>query len=638
MAKIPWMVRLGLRDFNRGTLVAAGAEVDLKDSSAIQSVLNRRQQWQKQAFDALDACGELSYGTYFLAGLIGRLTLFVAEQPEFKDSEPAATTNKEAISVLERLGTKVERSEIQRDLTTQILVPGECYLVGRKEPDGDEVWEVRSIEEIQASGAAVTLRNAPNDEKPIVLNPDTDTWIRIWHRSPRYASQATSHVRPILDAIDELIWWDAAARARAKNRLADAGAWGIPNDIEAPEEKDDDPKLSGAQRFAKRFFQSMLNTISNPGSSSAAVPLVFTYPANDLRKSGMEYIPMKRTSDDLLEKRTDRALKRIAQGMNLPVEVLFGMGRAAHWTGGEIEQSVFREHVAPLAELIVNALTVAYLRPILREMGVDNPEKYLIWYDASQLIARPDMSQAADKGAELLMIGPPAWRRTRGFSESDKPTPEEEKRMLEILTITRGRTGPVNPTGVSQTPPPDNPNAQPTKPAAPSEHPPKEQPAVTNKTKGQPVLASVTNGHTDVLLAQLQILGDEKIRRALEKAGNKLRTRANKNERYKTTIKGAATEKVASLLGRDAVVKLGCDDLFDGSFDTVPAQFVALCRRVPELSKLDLSVLNQAGRVFTQSLLIAASEALYKPPTYADYILPQEKIESAMKVVASAAA
>lgn len=599
-------------------ITAAAQKVDLRDEDAIKAVLKRREKWQSQAFDAYEACGELTYAVDFLAALMSRLTLYPAKAPKDKENDPVAVRSKDpdetdavqsdepvdpnaekVIATFERLGNPDHRANLQRDLSVHLLVPGESWLIGLQKgtnrPNETEVWQAASINEIELKTNSATLKEWGKDGKDLTLVSGSDTWLRIWRPHARYHNKAFSHVKPILDAIDELLWWDAAARARAKSRISDSGLLMIPSNMELPAEKEEEVKLSGTRRLIKRIYDTMVRAISSPGSADAAVPILLTYPANDRGKSGVEYIALNRPQDDLLEKRTDRCLRRIAQGLNVPVEIIFGLGQATHWGGGQIEQSVFREHIEPLALLLVQALTTAFLHPTLKAENVENFEDYIIWYDESNLIVYPQREQAADHGVELGAIGMAAWRRYRGFSESDKPSEEEKLETLAFLQARRGRA--YTPTAQEELPKPGQPGADtnqpPIQPPAPGERAPLPRQPIAARGKGQPIAASA-NGHPNGngtslgrrlaeidadLFTRLQTTCDAAMYRALERAGTQLRTKARKNPTYRNMLRNVASEDVAQTLGREVVIKLGTDDLFTDAFASIPAQFRRACDR-----------------------------------------------------------
>lgn len=591
------------RRSNSPVLLASGEMVNLKSQDAINAVLRLRENWQAQAWDAFDMCGELHNACSELSNLMSRLVLFAAEQPEDKDARPVRSTDPLAMETVERLGSVVDVGQLLYDLSLLLVLIGEAQLVGiQPGPHNDleiETWLVYSKDELIATdffnddGKPIhTVKIEDFSEgRPLVLRPDLgDTWIRIWRSHPRRRQHADSHVRALLNSIDELMWWDHAASAVAKSRLITAGAIGVPSNLELAAESGEDAQLSGAQRFVKRFFNMSVKTIQNPGAASAAIPIFYTYPWNETGKSGLDVTTFDRPQDTLLEQRTDRALRRIAQGFPLPVETFFGLGKASPFGSREISESKFRENVEPFASFLFAALTKAWYRPILRKEGSPNADKAILWYDSSNLIVHPDMTQGADKGAEYGFVSPTAWRRTRGFSERDQPSEAERQQMLEWLQATRGKSGLGANGETPQTPPAPGAPQEPTAPTTHGKHAPVEKVGTPARGKGQPVAASVSMNGAHLnnlgrrlaeidadLLSRVQVMTDSAMRREQERAGNKLKNRAAKNQRLKQSIRGVGAEDIASTLGRETVIALGMNDLFTDSFDNVPALFSQWC-------------------------------------------------------------
>jgi hypothetical protein len=94
--------------------------------------------------------------------------------------------------------------------------------------------------------------------------------------------------------------------------------------------------------------------------------------------------------------------------------------------------------------MICHALTKGYLVPMLRaesnERGEDllrgpNGGRIIMWYDPSEIVQRPDKSAAADEAYDRMEINGVAYRREKGFSESDAPTDEDLEEMAEKLRL-----------------------------------------------------------------------------------------------------------------------------------------------------------------------------------------------------------
>jgi hypothetical protein len=113
-----------------------------------------------------------------------------------------------------------------------------------------------------------------------------------------------------------------------------------------------------------------------------------------------------------------------------------------YYTGNSawlIDEQGVKIHVAPAVELICDALTTGYLTPRLLAQDED-PDEWIVWYDASSLILRPDRSQDATDTYDRLELTGEALRREHGFDESDKPSDDE----LRDLILKKASLQPVN--------------------------------------------------------------------------------------------------------------------------------------------------------------------------------------------------
>lgn len=606
-------------------ITAAAQRVDLGNRRAVKNILNYRQKWQEQAIDDTRAIGELQYGVSILAALASRIIIFAAHNPDQLDSRPvqlkgANDEEKFVMATVDRLGTSLARSDLQHDLAYNLLVTGEAYLICFGERGNiPERWEIRSIKEVDRSGDTVKTYDTLTEET-IDLVPSRDTFIRIWRPDPFEHKHAISHLRAVLGAAEELLWWDAAAQAIAKNRLALSGMIGVPQSFDVRATTEEEAKMSGSERFIAQFLRSVIQAIQNPTDASAAVPVLYSYADNEQKKSGLDVHEFDRPQDALLESRTDRAITRIENGINLPAGVISGLGHATHWGAGQIEESTFRDHVEPLVLLMVSALSRAFLFPILSDdqSPVKDPLNYFVWYDASALIIHQDKSANALRALELGGISWTALRRELGLPESDAPTDEERAKILEWLSSVRGgqKQGAVpNPTQVA--PVPEDPSAPPAK-TAPGKRASEKEHAGPMNGKGQaPVSASVTDIHT----VQLQMLCDERCRRALEIAGNRLRNRASKVPTYKAAVRNVPAMEVASTLGREAVIKLGINDLFDDAFLDLHSRIV----QILPTDFMAFDTIRPINELVTE-LRTFCAEALFKPPTQR-FLVPNSLID-----------
>jgi hypothetical protein len=145
-----------------------------------------------------------------------------------------------------------------------------------------------------------------------------------------------------------------------------------------------------------------------------------------------------RFGDFLDEKLLDQraaAIKRLATNLDIPADVLLGLGDMNHWSAWNVEESGIKIHIAPTAELISFSLTTGYLRPMLKAQDKPltgpNGRPIVVWYDPSEITVRPDRSQSTVAAYDRFEVPGRVLRREAGLSEeADAPTPEELQEMI----------------------------------------------------------------------------------------------------------------------------------------------------------------------------------------------------------------
>ena len=623
-------------------LVAAATKLPIGDKAAA-AVVKRRLEWQRETWDAYDAVGEVKYGSGYQGNAMSRLNLYVGVKPDNPEEDPPAITDQRhddqpdgqpdppelvdaetyrvCLDTLDRLaGGTGGHGELLRELAINIAVAGECYLYGRDEPISEpkrgepeelvatrEVWDVRSIDEVIA-GTDDTIRVVDKPDAKVgegdVVGDDAYL-IRVWQRHARYGSLPDSMLRGVLGATEELLLMEQAARASARSRL-NAGMLLVPDELEFVNQR---PKGDGSDAaqddpFLTDLMDAMVTPVQDEGDASAVVPMVVKGAAEYL--SELRHVDFTRQLDSVVLERQDAALKRIAQGMNLPVEVITGVGDVNHWTAWQIDEQTWKAHVEPLAIMLVNALTEGFLLPFLEAAGVERPERFVVWYDPSRLIARPNLAQAANEAHDRKVISDDAYRRARGFADEDAPSFDpsvadaiamvktdpglmRDPGLPALITALREARGGEGETTTAVEVDPDPPAEE---PGDPQDDPVPDQPdgpgdtepTITAAGVGEPrVPADLGRRLRDIdrdLRNRIEAAADGQMRRALEKAGASLRSKARKQRAAADALNGVDNGKVAATLGPALVQSLGVDELelLEGAFAPLGDRFVRWCK------------------------------------------------------------
>ena len=446
-------------------LTAAAAQVNLNDKGEAEQFKSRRQSasssWQTEAWEYYDAIGEVKYAFNLVASVVSRIRLYAAAvQNPAEAPAPILSVDKvderlaaAAQRALERLDSAFGgQAGLLKDAALNLQVTGECYLVQMPERLGSglpESWDIRSVDELQVDSKGNYVINQSRDvgngnsmmssrnNKDIIKLPNSAFVGRIWRAHPRYTQESDSSLRGLLDLCAELLLLNRTFRATARSRL-NAGALYLPDGLSVAASPDPDypydedgnyneqynPEES-ADDFEDQLIDAMTTPIKDEDSASAVVPLIIRGPAELGDK--IKQFKFERSFDPALSERSDRVLERIMQGLDVPKDVVTGLANVKYSNALQIDEALYKAHIEPLMLLIVDALTVMYLRPYLIANGYpeEQVKNICVWYDPSLVATRNDRAADADSGFEKMAVSYDTWRRAHGFSESDAPDPTE---------------------------------------------------------------------------------------------------------------------------------------------------------------------------------------------------------------------
>jgi len=407
-----------------------------------------RRDWQGECYRHYAICGEARYAARFFGHAVSRAVLSSAV---IEGGVPVEQTEGKAADALDQLfNGKDGQTQILDSIGTHLTVAGECYLVGRQvhvenvvEPD--EVWEVISCVEMQVAGDTWQINYG--NGLPVVNLTKDDVVIRIWIPSPAQRLEADSPFRSLLPILGEIEWLTRYVFSQITSRLAGAGILFLPQGMTFPPPPPVDGKevetTNDADAFMRVLADAMLTPIQDPSSPAAQIPVVVTAPGEEIDKAKL--LTFWSELDNAAMALRGEAIHRFALGMDLPPEQVLGMSSNAgtgggtsngvsHWGAWAIEESTIKLHIEPMLDVIVNALTMGYLRPITEDPS-------LVVYDSSALRLRPDRSKEAFELYDRGLLSVEALLRENGFDAGDLPTPEQFKVWL-LVKIASGSSTP----------------------------------------------------------------------------------------------------------------------------------------------------------------------------------------------------
>lgn len=444
--------------------------------------LIQRREWQREGWDFYHAMGEFWYGVTWKSNAMSRVRLVAAklapggDEPEIlrddQPGDPGEETGDDAplaqprttlteqernvVRIVERFGGGIGgQSAIMKMLTIQLSVPGEGFVVGEQrqlDENGtlsEPEWSVKSSDEIRRR--EITAKNAtrpsllsrigpgvPRAASSYEVQIDENKWqplsgesivCRVWQPDPQFSWRPTSATLPALPILREIDLYNRRIIADLVSRLASNGILIMPDEatfVVNPEFKDaPDP-------FVAELIATASQAIKNPGSASAAIPIPIKVPAHLVDK--FIHLTFAAAFEQGILDARDRAIKRLATTLDMPEEVLLGVQNVNHWTAWQIDESGIKIHIAPTAEIIVHALTKGFLEPMLEATNTplvgEDGSRYVIWYDVSELTAKPDLGENADGAHADGSISDAAYRREKGFTEDDAPSLEQLKMQI----------------------------------------------------------------------------------------------------------------------------------------------------------------------------------------------------------------
>jgi len=570
------------------------------------SSISRSPSWQNDAWLYYDRIGELRFGVQWIANALSRVNLVAAmpalgpgDEPTPIDfDDPRATpVQKRAIEIVGAMANGATgQGQMLGSFGTHLTVAGIGWLVVEPDlddPDADELanWNVYSSEEVRQSQSheGLEIRIGESSWRPVHPN---GVVVKVWRRHPRANWQPDSPTRGVLTVLREIDMLSQHIHATAQSRLAGAGILAIPAEAVFPPGQGpqtsqsvdpDDENISPPQdMFVETLIDAMTTPLIDRGSAAAVVPLVIKVPGDLVDK--MKHITFSTPFDDKVLDLMEGAIKRLALGLDIPPEVLTGTGSMNHWGAWQVAEEAITMHIEPLSEVVVNALTIGFLRPALEAEGYD-PSEVMVWYDTTDLRTRPDRSRSAVEAYDRLELSGEAMLREMGLNVDEMPTPEEKR---ERLLISIARSAPtlapaiLDALGYTVALP---------QPTADDDRTVQDEPPNVPALDRLPDTLPASASH-QALAAACDII----VHRALERAGSRLRSAAGKR-----TPGGAAaidcTDPARLHLSLDATEHADLTALLDGAWSLVP--------EVAQRHQIDAGALSATLDAYTRGLLAA---------------------------------
>ena len=433
---------------DRSASAHSSAVVRLKDWKVPDTGIGEA--WQREAYGYADVIGELGYVVNLTANTVAEGNVIPSEWDE--EARAYKPTEDERVRRVWRafVGPRGGQAELLRKAAIHMQTAGESYLVGtplktdRSQYGGLE-WEFLSTEEIRVEGLTgkrTIKRNRAGrgtDGGYVTVEAFVT---RMWNSDARYSDRAYSMVKRNLPICREIVVLTQVVDAIAKSRLA-AGILFVPDEMSfGPEDEKENPgdDTDDIDEFTQELLEHLQAPVDDRTSAASLVPLILRGAA-ELGKE-VRLIEVARDLDRLYQDLRQEAIGRLGGGLDIPPEVMAGKSGLNHWTGYNIDAEYVTKHVVPLAGGILDFITEAYMRPMLKtfeDMTAAEAGRFSLRYDPSPIMKRADSGPSARAAYDRIgVLSGEAYRRENGFDEADKPDDEEtRRRLLEEILLRR---------------------------------------------------------------------------------------------------------------------------------------------------------------------------------------------------------
>lgn len=420
------------------------AAVNVKASTGYQNLRLGGTDWQQEGWLHYDGCSEFHQGINIIAYNLSRARLMGVEvDPVSGIPATQATDNPDVMDIMGQFfGGPTGQSQALDRLGRHLSVAGDSWCLATDEPDVDAaIWEILATTEVTGSNGRIMVQQM--NGLPREVDTYNELLFRMWRPHPKKRWEADSMTRSLLPVLRELASLSAMVSATIKSRLSSSGILWLPDNIALPTSQgnvNDDTQTrtettSGAAGWLDLITEAMTAPIRDPDSASAVVPLVAMVKGESIEQ--IKHMEFGRDLDATIEPLRIACINRLAVGMDLPPEVLTGLGAANHWSAWTITEEFAKAFLAPLLELICDAATQFYLRPALKSRGI-NSKAFAIGFDLDMLLPRQLNVDNATLAYQAGILKEEKYLEVLGFGVDDMADPQERARRLIVEMVARG--------------------------------------------------------------------------------------------------------------------------------------------------------------------------------------------------------
>lgn len=407
-------------------LVAAALPLEGRPGKQAWQASSGDDQWQRQAWYYYDAIGELRFAYNLLANAVSRATLFAAEtDPETgKITGPTEDARAQAAAA-KILGGMDERPQNQSTMALHWQVGGETYiLILPQTGEQEDRWLVLSRTGLRMQGSTWQFKD-PLTGVWTRMRDGIDRMIRVWSPHPDDQVHADSAMRAAIPICQEIEKTSQNIVSKLNSRLASNGLFFVPQELDFATA---DGEQADAQTFMKLIMEVMEANIADPGSAAAQVPIMADVPGEMIAQLANGHVDLSTALDATVGETREAAVTRLGRTVDMPRETALGQtAEANHWSAWQVEETTYKLHVEPFLLKLGMAITREYFRPILKSMGEGNPDRFVLAWDVTEVVSRPDDTEDVKYLFEQNLVSADWVLSKFGVPDDAKPSDEEAR-------------------------------------------------------------------------------------------------------------------------------------------------------------------------------------------------------------------
>lgn len=376
-----------------------------------------RMGWQTEAWDLMDKVGELRYYVSWRANSCSKIRL-IASELDIEGKPTGRCDDQDVIDIVNSIGgNQLGAAQFIKRSVEQLTVPGMTYQGIVIDSKGRERWLAFSVDEVTKTPEKTEVE-MPDGTKHTIVKGSDSIW-KCWQPHPRRAKECDSPVRANLSPLREIVTQTATINDAGKSRLLGNGIVFVPTEMSLPSSTApvaaDQPgapiELQGTpavRELEELLYQVAQVSYNDDESFARMIPIFASVPGEQVKN--VHHLKFDTEITDTAIKIRNDAIARLALGLDVSPERMLGLGSSTnHWSAWQIGDNDVQMHLAPVMELICEALTDNILYNKLRDLG-KNPDDFVVWYDASELTADPDKSDDATDAFDRAIITAAAYR------------------------------------------------------------------------------------------------------------------------------------------------------------------------------------------------------------------------------------